>query len=123
MTSEKRPVRTLGLSRTADGRTVPSLRRRSVAAIRGSDELMSWLATAAVTMLALFLRLWDLGKPRAFLFDETYYAKDAWSLVHNGLRHSATSLTPTTRSCPARPGPASGPRTRAWWSTPRSGSG
>jgi dolichyl-phosphate-mannose--protein O-mannosyl transferase len=84
MTPEKRPVRSLGLSRTADGRTVPSLRRRSVAAIRDSDELVSWLATAAVTTLALFLRLWDLGKPRAFLFDETYYAKDAWSLVHNG---------------------------------------
>ena len=35
-----------------------------------------------------FLRLWDLGKPRPFLFDETYYAKDAWSLLH-----TATSLT------------------------------
>ena len=62
----------------------PQSAPRSVAAIRDSDELVSWLATAAVTTLALFLRLWDLGKPRAFLFDETYYAKDAWSLVHNG---------------------------------------
>ena len=79
------PRRTLGLSRTADGRTVPSragaasprprLRRRWFA---------GWAATAAVTLLALFLRLWDLGRPHAFLFDETYYAKDAWSLWHHG---------------------------------------
>jgi dolichyl-phosphate-mannose-protein mannosyltransferase len=55
-----------------------------VPAIRASDALMSWLGTAAVTLLALFLRLWDLGRPRAFLFDETYYAKDAWSLIHHG---------------------------------------
>jgi dolichyl-phosphate-mannose--protein O-mannosyl transferase len=38
----------------------------------------------AVTLLAAFLRFWDLGKPRAFEFDETYYAKDAWSLIHFG---------------------------------------
>ena len=25
-----------------------------------------------------------LGRPHAFLFDETYYAKDAWSLWHHG---------------------------------------
>ncbi len=31
-----------------------------------------------------FLRLWDLGRPNRFLFDETYYAKDAWSLLRHG---------------------------------------
>ncbi len=35
-------------------------------------------------MIALFLRLWKLGTPHAFEFDETYYAKDAWSLWHFG---------------------------------------
>jgi dolichyl-phosphate-mannose--protein O-mannosyl transferase len=37
-----------------------------------------------VGLLALFLRLWKLGTPHEFLFDETYYAKDAWSLLHFG---------------------------------------
>src|SRR5690606_5743819 len=30
------------------------------------------------------LRVWRLGQPREFSFDETYYAKDAWSLLHHG---------------------------------------
>ena len=51
---------------------------------RDRDPFLGWVATLAVTLLAAFLRLWDLGKPRAFLFDETYYAKDAWSLLHHG---------------------------------------
>jgi len=42
------------------------------------------VATLAVTALAGFLRLWQLGTPHQFLFDETYYAKDAWSLLHHG---------------------------------------
>lgn len=48
------------------------------------DPILDWLGTIAVTLLALFLRLWHLRSPQAFLFDETYYAKDAWSLVHHG---------------------------------------
>ena len=43
-----------------------------------------WLWSLAVTALALGLRLWHLGKPHQFSFDETYYAKDAWSLLHHG---------------------------------------
>ena len=45
---------------------------------------MGWVASLTVMLLALFLRLWKLGTPREFLFDETYYAKDAWSLLHYG---------------------------------------
>ena len=37
-----------------------------------------------MALLGLFLRLWKLGEPKAFSFDETYYAKDAWSLLHFG---------------------------------------
>ncbi len=78
------PGRTVGLSSTADGRVVPSARRRMVPAIRHSDRFTGWAATLAVTLLAGFLRLWKLGEPKEFLFDETYYAKDAWSLLHHG---------------------------------------
>ena len=85
--------RTMGLSRTADGRTVPSARRRLVPLLHRGDhrsddgsrlELLGWVATLAVTLLAGVLRLWNLGSPNRFLFDETYYAKDAWSLLHHG---------------------------------------
>ncbi len=74
----------MGLSGTADGRVVPSARRRMVPAVRGSDRFAGWAAALAVTLLAGFLRLWTLGTPNELLFDETYYAKDAWSLVRHG---------------------------------------
>lgn len=45
---------------------------------------MDWAATLTVTLIAGFLRFWKLGQPHAFSFDETYYAKDAWSLLHHG---------------------------------------
>jgi dolichyl-phosphate-mannose--protein O-mannosyl transferase len=48
------------------------------------DPFVGWVGAIAVTLLALFLRLWKLGTPKEFLFDETYYAKDAWSLLRFG---------------------------------------
>jgi dolichyl-phosphate-mannose-protein mannosyltransferase len=51
---------------------------------RGLDRRSGWIATLAVTVLAGFLRFWHLGRPEQFLFDETYYAKDAWSLLKHG---------------------------------------
>ena len=39
----------------------------------------AWLAPALVTVLAGVLRVWNLGHPHAFVFDETYYVKDAWT--------------------------------------------
>ncbi len=79
----ERPRRTQGLSVTADGRVVPSVRRR-LASRMPPDRGTGWVATLAVTALAGFLRFWHLGTPRVFAFDETYYAKDAWSLWHHG---------------------------------------
>ncbi len=48
------------------------------------DPVVSWAASLGVTALALFLRLWHLSTPSRFEFDETYYAKDAWSLANHG---------------------------------------
>ena len=45
---------------------------------------MGWTAAIGITLLAFFLRVWKLGTPRQFAFDETYYAKDAWSLLNHG---------------------------------------
>ena len=77
-------TRTIGLSRTAAGDAVPSAASRARLRAIDKDPVLAWVGTVAVTLLAAFLRLWDLGKPRAFLFDETYYAKDAWGLLHFG---------------------------------------
>lgn len=70
------------LSRTASGEPVPNAWARALRAT--SDPLVSWVCSIAVTLLAFFLRIWHLGTPHVFEFDETYYAKDAWSLLHFG---------------------------------------
>ncbi len=46
--------------------------------------MIGWTASIAVMLLAFALRLVRLDQPRELAFDETYYAKDAWSLVHHG---------------------------------------
>jgi dolichyl-phosphate-mannose--protein O-mannosyl transferase len=74
----------VGLSRTADGQPVPSAAERTRSRLNLEDPFVGWVGAIAVTLLALFLRLWKLGTPHEFLFDETYYAKDAWSLLHFG---------------------------------------
>ncbi len=43
-----------------------------------------WAGPLAVTVLGGALRFADLGKPHAFVFDETYYAKDGLSLLRFG---------------------------------------
>ena len=84
VTATEQPTRTMGLSWTADGRVVPSARRRLVPPLRHQDRLIGWAVTVTVGALAFALRVWHLGFPHKFLFDETYYAKDAWSLVNHG---------------------------------------
>ncbi|ADG73753.1 glycosyl transferase family 39 [Cellulomonas flavigena DSM 20109] len=46
--------------------------------------LHGWLWPLAVTALAGFLRLWDLGRPHRLVFDETYYVKQAYSMLMHG---------------------------------------
>lgn len=43
-----------------------------------------WAGPALVTLLALVLRVWNLGHPHTLVFDETYYVKDAFTLFHLG---------------------------------------
>jgi len=80
-------VTVTGLSRTALGRRVPLAVERAVSPIRGvsgRDRLVGWLGPVALALLAFGLRVVGLGNPHRFAFDETYYAKDAWSLLNNG---------------------------------------
>ncbi|HWJ83632.1 MAG TPA: phospholipid carrier-dependent glycosyltransferase [Nocardioides sp.] len=78
---------TVGLSRTAGGAPVPPAAQRArgtLAWISGRQRLVGWLAPIGLTLLAFGLRVYHLGSPKRFEFDETYYAKDAWSLLNNG---------------------------------------
>jgi dolichyl-phosphate-mannose-protein mannosyltransferase len=49
------------------------------------DGLWGWLGPLLVTAFGAFLRFDRLRVPRALIFDETYYAKDAWSIVNHGV--------------------------------------
>jgi len=50
-----------------------------------SGHVMSWGLTLLVGLAALALRLVNLGRPPGKIFDETYYATDAWSLLQHGV--------------------------------------
>ena len=43
------------------------------------------LTALGLGMLALAFRLWHLGTPKGFVFDEVYYAQNANSLLHHGV--------------------------------------
>ena len=49
------------------------------------DRLWGWLGPLLVTAFAAFLRFYRLSVPHALIFDETYYAKDAWSILQHGV--------------------------------------
>jgi dolichyl-phosphate-mannose-protein mannosyltransferase len=74
-----------GLSTTASGRRVPTAWQRARGRLnRIDDGYVAWAAALAITLLAFLMRLHRLGEPHRFAFDETYYAKDAWSLLNFG---------------------------------------
>ncbi|MHC5797417.1 dolichyl-phosphate-mannose--protein mannosyltransferase [Lacisediminihabitans sp. FW035] len=54
----------------------------------GVRTLWYWGGPIAVTILAAVLRLVRLGDPRSLVFDETFYVKDAWTLLHLGYEAS-----------------------------------
>ena len=51
---------------------------------RLSTPAAGWVATAIATLIATLIRLPGLGNVRTLIFDETYYVKDAWSLLSLG---------------------------------------
>ncbi|WP_406225946.1 phospholipid carrier-dependent glycosyltransferase [Streptomyces albidoflavus] len=58
------------------------------AAARRLVALSAWGGPLLVALFAGVLRFWNLGSPKAVIFDETYYAKDAWALIHRGFEVS-----------------------------------
>ncbi|MFJ5234455.1 dolichyl-phosphate-mannose--protein mannosyltransferase [Kitasatospora sp. NPDC088391] len=47
-----------------------------------------WVPALLVALFAGLPRFWRLDTPRALVFDETYYAKDAWSMLRLGYEGS-----------------------------------
>ncbi|HYH33579.1 MAG TPA: phospholipid carrier-dependent glycosyltransferase [Nocardioides sp.] len=74
----------VGLSRTAAGTGVPLAAERARRQGPRENPVVGWAASLAVTLVAFGMRLVGLDRPPELSFDETYYAKDAWSLIHHG---------------------------------------
>jgi len=49
---------------------------------------LEWGTVAAIALLAAVLRIQNLGHPDTLVFDETFYVKDAWTLLHLGYEGS-----------------------------------
>ena len=94
------PGRVPGSARRASASAPPSARR---------DRLWGWVGAARWSRaIAGFLRFWHLGQPRALVFDETYYVKDACIAAAVRLRanhvaqgRATTVFTPATPTCSA----------------------
>ncbi|WP_375431498.1 dolichyl-phosphate-mannose--protein mannosyltransferase [uncultured Friedmanniella sp.] len=52
------------------------------------DRVMSWVVTVLIGAVAFVIRVVNLGYPNKLVFDETYYAKDAYSLLKHGYERS-----------------------------------
>lgn len=93
-------VQPAGAKRQSDVRTrlVPPYARPSAqlwaqigigpaAAVRW-ERVLAWAGPLLVALVAGVLRFVHLGTPKAVIFDETYYAKDAWATVRQGYEAS-----------------------------------
>src|ERR1039457_3841997 len=69
----------------ADETSRLSVLRARLASPMPAGRLWGWLGPLLVTAFGAFLRFDRLQVPRALVFDETYYAKDAWSILHHGV--------------------------------------
>jgi dolichyl-phosphate-mannose-protein mannosyltransferase len=63
---------------------IAALRARLLTPMPG-DRLWGWIGPLLVTLFAGFLRFYRLSVPNAVIFDETYYAKDGWSILKHGV--------------------------------------
>jgi dolichyl-phosphate-mannose--protein O-mannosyl transferase len=77
---------------TAEGGATGAGTAERIAALRArlmtpmpEDRLWGWIGPLLVTLFAAVLRFNRLSVPNAIIFDETYYAKDAWSILKHGV--------------------------------------
>ncbi len=77
------------LGETVDGQPLPRMRRRLTPLHYRSDPVWGWLAPIIITLLSGVLQFWSITTPHDITFDETYYAKDAYSLL---VKHYASNF-------------------------------
>lgn len=69
---------------TRDRLIMPTVDRLTDSLVLRRDRWRSWILTAAFVVVGFLIRLVNIAQPERLEFDETYYAKDAWSLLHFG---------------------------------------
>jgi dolichyl-phosphate-mannose-protein mannosyltransferase len=62
-----------------------------------SDVVWGWVGPLLIAAFAGILRFWRLGNPKSFVFDETYYAKDAYALLKYGVEQNFVKGNETTK--------------------------
>jgi dolichyl-phosphate-mannose--protein O-mannosyl transferase len=67
-----------------------ALRARLVSLLP-TDRVWGWIGPLLVTAFGAFGRFDRLAVPHAIIFDETYYAKDAFSILNFGVEHNYVS--------------------------------
>ncbi|MET7426117.1 phospholipid carrier-dependent glycosyltransferase, partial [Dactylosporangium sp. NPDC005555] len=78
---------------TSQARTVPDVVRRRLSRPDPATPGF-WLAALLVTGIALLLRMVNLSHPRELVFDEVYYANEAWDLLQHGVEWNPEDNTP-----------------------------
>ena len=64
---------------------VPEIVRRRLRSLSPAPDTWSWVVAGVVTLVAAIVRLVDLGHPARIIFDETYYAPNAYALLVYGV--------------------------------------
>ncbi|MGC1211789.1 MAG: phospholipid carrier-dependent glycosyltransferase [Micromonospora sp.] len=84
-TSEHPAAEQVSATVATNGGGVPAIVRRRLATVEARLDGRAWLATTAVVAIAAILRFVGLSSPPGKIFDETYYAKDAYGLIDRGV--------------------------------------
>ena len=70
---------------------IASLRARLMTPMP-DDRVWGWIWPLVITAFAAFLRFNRLSVPNAIIFDETYYVKDAWTILQHGVEWTWTQF-------------------------------
>jgi dolichyl-phosphate-mannose-protein mannosyltransferase len=79
---------------TDDGGGVPAIVRRRLIPWDDRFDGYSWLATGFVVAIAALVRLVGLAEPKGLVFDEVYYATDAYDMLSRGIEWDEKSGGP-----------------------------
>jgi len=80
----------VGQVHPAHARRIPDIHKTNeLVDIAPRQHLLSWGLTLLITLLAALVRWPRLNVPEDIVFDETYYVKDAFSILKNGYEREA----------------------------------